>query len=201
MSGTLVSTGVAAGWYGKLPGLGDFVQRRLPPSFITPWDEWLQQGLRALDAQPPADDAAQPAPVRRFWLAAGVVDACGWAGLLMPSRDRSGRAFPLTVAQPMATLAQTLAARHWACCLAAAMRFTHNRTHTLDDFEHCLHALAPPPARRAARSDEALADALQDGAAARSVWWCHGAANAADFLVFEGLPPPPALARLLGRTA
>jgi hypothetical protein len=33
------------------------------------------------------------------------------------------------------------------------------------------------------------------------VWWCHGAANAADFLVFEGLPPPPALARLLGRTA
>lgn len=200
MSGPVVNAH-AAGWYGKLPGLGDFVQRRLPPSFVTPWDDWLQQGLRALDAQPPTDDAVQPAPVRRFWLAAGVLDACGWAGLLMPSRDRSGRAFPLTVAQPMATLAQSLAARQWTSSLVAAMRFTHDRAHTLDDFEDCLHALPPPPARRAARSDEALAAALQPGAGARSVWWCHGAAKAADFLVFDGLPPPAALARLLGGAA
>jgi type VI secretion system protein ImpM len=198
MSGEVVSA-VAAGWYGKLPGLGDFVQRRLPPSFVTPWDEWLQQGLHALSVQPLDDDATTPAPVRRFWLAAGVLDACGWAGLLMPSRDRSGRAFPLTVAQPMATLAQSLAARPWTSSLVAAMRFTHDREHTLDDFEDCLHAL-PPPARRATRADEALAVTLHRGDAARSVWWCHGATKAADFLVFDGLPPPTALAQLLGGT-
>jgi type VI secretion system protein ImpM len=28
----------AAGCYGKLPCLGDFVSRRLPRAFIQPWD-------------------------------------------------------------------------------------------------------------------------------------------------------------------
>lgn len=200
MSGALVSAGTAAGWYGKLPGLGDFVQRRLPPSFVTPWDEWLQRGLGALAAQPTANGAVQPAPVRRFWLDAGVIDARGWAGLLMQSSDRSGRAFPLTVAQPMSTLAQSLAARQWASSLVAAMRFTHDREHTLDDFEDCLHALPPPLVRRAPRADEALAASLHDGHVGRSVWWCHGAAKAADFTVFDGLPPAAALARWLART-
>jgi type VI secretion system protein ImpM len=199
VSGPVVSPVLAAGWFGKLPGLGDFVQRRLPPSFVTPWDEWLQRGLHALDAQPREEELEPPAPVRRFWLDAGVVDACGWAGLLMASRDRSGRAFPLTVAQPMATLAQSLAARPWASSLVAAMRFTHDREHTLDDFEECLHALPPPPVRRMTRADEALAAALRRDGTARSVWWCHGAAKPADFLVFDGMPPPAALAQLLGR--
>jgi type VI secretion system protein ImpM len=199
VSGPAVSRS-AAGWYGKLPGLGDFVQRRLPPSFVGPWDEWLQQGLQALDALPLAGEVTHTAPVHRFWLAAGVVDACGWSGLLMQSRDRSGRAFPLTVAQPMATLAQSLAARPWTSSLVAAMRFTHHREHTLDDFEECLHALPLPPQRRIARADEVLARALHANDAVRSVWWCHGATKAADFLVFEGLPPPTALARWLGAT-
>lgn len=34
-----------AGWYGKIPSLGDFVSRRLPPDFINTWDTWLQQGM------------------------------------------------------------------------------------------------------------------------------------------------------------
>lgn len=33
------------GWYGKLPGAGDFLGRRLPSAFIQPWDRWLQDGL------------------------------------------------------------------------------------------------------------------------------------------------------------
>ena len=30
-----------AGWFGKLPSLGDFAQRRLPPEFVQVWDDWL----------------------------------------------------------------------------------------------------------------------------------------------------------------
>ncbi|MBL8452331.1 MAG: type VI secretion system-associated protein TagF, partial [Zoogloea sp.] len=33
---------MTAGWYGKLPALGDFAQRRLEQDFITGWDTWLQ---------------------------------------------------------------------------------------------------------------------------------------------------------------
>jgi len=33
------------GWFGKIPALGDFVTRHLPPSFVQPWDEWLSAEL------------------------------------------------------------------------------------------------------------------------------------------------------------
>ena len=43
------------GWYGKLPALGDFASRRLPPEWIAPWDGWLATGLHQLrEAAPEA---------------------------------------------------------------------------------------------------------------------------------------------------
>jgi type VI secretion system protein ImpM len=204
-SDTAVAAAGAAGWYGKLPGLGDFATRRLPPQFVERWDGWLQSGLRDMPHARRASDGANGAdrafaPVRRFWLGPGVADTLAWAGLLMPSTDRAGRRFPLTVAQPMPTLAQSLAARAWLSSVVAAMRFTQGNQHTLDDFEECLGALPPPLPKPAPRADELLAaEVLQTLAAqgARSVWWCHGATTAPDFLVFDGLPAPAVLARLL----
>lgn len=186
----------AAGWYGKLPGLGDFAMRRLPPEFVSHWDAWLQSGLQTM-SDSPAHDSSALAPVCRFWLAPGVVDTLAWGGLLMPSSDRAGRRFPLTVAQPMATLAQAIAARRWFSSVVAAMRFTLDNQHTLDDFEECLSALPPPPLRAAPRADELLAAAVQTKASVCSVWWCHGAASAEDFQLWNRLPPASALAPLL----
>lgn len=186
----------AAGWYGKLPGLGDFAMRRLPPAFVSRWDDWLQCGLHTMRDLPSGDHDTL-APVCRFWLADNVVDGSAWGGLLMPSADRSGRRFPLTVAQPMGTLAQAIAARRWFSSVVAAMRFSLDNEHTLDDFEECLSALSPPPMRAASRADERLAAQVRNDAAACSVWWRHGAANAEDFLLWRGLPEPAALATLL----
>ena len=187
----------AAGWYGKLPGLGDFAMRRLPPAFVERWDAWLQAGLQDMPHARRASDDSALAPVRRFWLGPGVVDALAWGGLLMPSTDRAGRRFPLTVAQPMPALAQAIAARRWFTSVVAAMRFTQGNEHTLDDFEECLGALLPPPLRPAPRADELLAAELLNTRAACSAWWCHGAVGAKDFLVFDGMPAPGVLATLL----
>ena len=33
------------GWFGKIPSLGDFASRRLPPTFVKPWDQWLSAEL------------------------------------------------------------------------------------------------------------------------------------------------------------
>ena len=33
------------GFFGKLPEFSDFLSRRLPRSFLDPWDAWLQQGI------------------------------------------------------------------------------------------------------------------------------------------------------------
>jgi type VI secretion system protein ImpM len=187
----------AAGWYGKLPGLGDFAMRRLPPNFVERWDAWLQAGLLEMPHARRLADNGALAPVRRFWLKPGVVDALAWGGLLMPSTDRAGRRFPLTVAQPMPALAQAIAARRWFTSVVAAMRFTLDNAHTLEDFEDCLAALPPPLLRPAPRADEALAAEILQSASACSAWWCHGAATAQDFRVFDGLPAPAALASLL----
>lgn len=191
------TTAAAAGWYGKLPGLGDFAMRRLPPNFVERWDAWLQIGLHDMPHARRASDDGALAPVRRFWLSPGVVDALAWGGLLMPSTDRAGRRFPLTVAQPMPALAQAIAARRWFSSVVAAMRFTLDNEHTLDDFEDCLAALPPPLCKPAPRADELLAAEILHGASACSAWWCHGAATAQDFRVFDGMPAPAALASLL----
>jgi type VI secretion system protein ImpM len=93
----------AAGFYGKLPSLGDFVTRRLPVPFVQPWDLWLRESLAASQSQLGQTwlDHYLTSPLWRFVLSAGVAGQTGWAGVLMPSVDRVGRYFPLTLACPL----------------------------------------------------------------------------------------------------
>ena len=74
----------APGWYGKLPGFGDFAGRRLSSALIADWDSWLQQGLSELRRS--GED----------WLDR-YLNSPVWLGILMPSVDRVGRYFPLTI--------------------------------------------------------------------------------------------------------
>lgn len=88
------------GWFGKLPSLGDFASRRLPHDFIAVWDWWLQGALDASHAHL-GDDWLRcylTAPIWRFVLLPNLVGDTAWSGVLMPSVDRVGRQFPLTVA-------------------------------------------------------------------------------------------------------
>ena len=98
-----MSESFETGWYGKLPAQGDFVTRRLPPSFIEPWDAWLNAMLSGSRERLGSAwrDAFLSAPAWRFMLAPGVVGQQGWAGLIVPSVDSVGRYFPLTVASAL----------------------------------------------------------------------------------------------------
>ena len=91
-------------WFGKLPFLGDFASRRLPESFIRPWDEWLQPGLAAARAAIGERwlDLYLTFPVWRFVVPAGLLGDANWIGVLLPSVDRVGRCFPLTICEPLA---------------------------------------------------------------------------------------------------
>jgi type VI secretion system protein ImpM len=92
-----------AGWYGKMPCLGDFASRRLTPEFITPWDAWLQRSIATSRQQLGEQwlDIYLTSPMWRFVLAPGVCDERACAGLLVPSVDKVGRYFPLTLVQPL----------------------------------------------------------------------------------------------------
>ncbi|VTU29158.1 type VI secretion-associated protein, family [Variovorax sp. PBS-H4] len=87
-------------WYGKLPARGDFVGRGLPPGWRSDWDGWLQQGLALAAAT--LDSAALRERLRAFspwrYLALPAPGEI-WCGILVPSHDRVGRAFPLTLAE------------------------------------------------------------------------------------------------------
>ncbi|MEC4750114.1 type VI secretion system-associated protein TagF [Methylomicrobium sp. Wu6] len=90
----------APGFYGKLPSHGDFLFRRLPRQFIEPWDHWLQAGLTASREQLGEAwlETFLYSPIWEFALAEGQCGNDAWAGVMMPSVDRVGRYFPLTLA-------------------------------------------------------------------------------------------------------
>lgn len=90
----------AAGWYGKIPALGDFASRRLPNEFTQRWDAWLARAIETSQAALGSAwlDTYLSGPLWRFALSPGVIDTRYWFGVLMPSVDRVGRYFPLTIA-------------------------------------------------------------------------------------------------------
>jgi type VI secretion system protein ImpM len=94
-----MQTASAAGFYGKLPCKGDFLQRRIAQEFVDAWDTWLQQCLFASREQLQEGwlDAYLTSPVWRFALAEGVCGSGAYAGVMVPSVDRVGRYFPLTL--------------------------------------------------------------------------------------------------------
>lgn len=100
----------APGFYGKVTTHGDFVTRRLPRSFIDSWDEWLQLGLQHSKQRLGNTwlNTYLTAPLWRFAVDSGIIDRHAWSGVVMPSVDRVGRHFPLTIACPNFGHARTL---------------------------------------------------------------------------------------------
>ena len=98
------------GWHGKLPTVGDFATRRLDPAFVNVWDDWLSQGLAKFRAQDESHwvDAYLASPTWRFFITPGFLPEPlhrqAWAGIVMPSMDRVGRYYPLTIATRLENL-------------------------------------------------------------------------------------------------
>ena len=90
------------GWFGKLPGAGDFAHRRMPHALRTVWDDWLHDGLADLRARHQGwVESYLTAPVWCFLLAPGVADDSAWMGAMAPSVDRIGRYYPIAVFAPL----------------------------------------------------------------------------------------------------
>jgi len=87
------------GFYGKLPCRGDFLQRRVHQEFVSVWDAWLQRCLAESIAQMGDRwlEAYLTSPVWRFVVAPGICGAGAYGGVMVPSVDRVGRYFPLTI--------------------------------------------------------------------------------------------------------
>lgn len=87
------------GFYGKLPSHGDFLRRRVSDAFVEQWDAWLQQCMSESRAAL-GDRWLEIYLTSPAWRFVCAPYACGPApviGVMVPSVDRVGRYFPLTL--------------------------------------------------------------------------------------------------------
>jgi type VI secretion system ImpM family protein len=196
-----------AGWFGKLPALGDFASRRLPEDWIAAWDAWLGVELAAA-REAVGDDAwlalYMVAPISRFWIAPGLLTRDAWLGVLMPSVDSVGRHFPFTLAAPLraghADLLDALANDDW---LAAADSLARQVLDPAFDVAALEQAIAGLPALHGERRDEEHSGTLlarelhARHPRLRCLWWCEGASMPDDYFGADGLPRGAAFMALL----
>jgi type VI secretion system protein ImpM len=103
---------VEVGLYGKLPSHGDFLRRRASDVFVSVWDAWLQDCMAA-SRSALGDrwlDVYLTSPAWRFTGGAGTCGAAPVIGLMVPSVDRVGRYFPLTIVAELPAHASPIAA-------------------------------------------------------------------------------------------
>jgi type VI secretion system protein ImpM len=199
------------GFYGKLASRGDFVSRGLPQSFIQPWDAWLAAGLQASQQQLGEDwlTAYLVSPLWRFALAADVCGPDAVVGVLMPSIDRVGRYFPLTIAQTLvpdqSLAALTAEPDAWFEQVETLMLRTLEEGSDFQAFDDSIAVLGVLPTtqrepicrvaglQRTTVNDtqnrhRMLAELACDGA---SLWWGKGSERIAPGLMrCQGLPDP-----------
>ncbi|RKT46313.1 type VI secretion system-associated protein TagF [Thiocapsa rosea] len=199
------------GFYGKLPSLGDFVSRRLPAELVQPWDLWLRECLVESRAQLGDSwlETYLTSPLWRFVLTPGVAGRSAWAGVLMPSVDRVGRYFPLTLACPLETGVdplRILAAADWFERAEAVMLSGLEEDRSVEDFDALTLELGVPidllpglaaaaaagqvrsnawrigaasPSELSAGCSTLLARALDQVFCAYSLWWSRGSEQVA----------------------
>jgi len=192
------------GWFGKLPGMGDFAHRRLPETFRTPWDAWLQSGLTGLRQR--HDDWTErylESPLWSFVLGERVIGPSRWVGVLMPSVDGVGRYFPfalvseITVPQEDALRGEALAqVRRW---------WTRGTQAALDGLENDLDATRFDAALQALfgatdvdEADEVTDDICLLPAAGQSLWLTHPDGSAGWRMRGAGLPSSQRFDALFG---
>ena len=229
MSGTTVTaTASLSGFFGKLPSRGDFIGRQLPKTFVAPWDAWLQAAIAHSRAQMGEElwrEYYCTSPIWRFALGPGLCGADAYAGIMMPSMDRVGRYYPLTIAAPLAPdhplLALSSAGEFWfqqaeQLALAALERDELD----LDAFSQQVAALGAPLLSNLSTANAthgnawycplpesldffgaapALANHLLRRAFPQpSLWWTEGSEWIARcLLICAGLPPATGFAALL----
>lgn len=212
------------GAFGKMPAVGDFFRLSAPPGFVSAWDPWLQGAMVAAQSALGAewDGHYMSAPIWRFALAPGLAGRHKTLGVLMPSVDRVGRRFPLTLMAALDTPGpvaldhfreDALYARLEELALAAL-----DDAMTRDRLEGDLAALAAPEMRATAPLRAAggclvmtqsapgavpgdLAAGLLAGRYATPSLWSAEVDGAPRLLVCEGLPDAAAARGLFDLTA
>ena len=188
------------GAFGKMPSLGDFFRLDVPPGFTSTWDGWLSGVLPVARQQlgPRWQDCYYNAPIWRFTLTAWLVGRHAVAGVMMPSVDRVGRAFPLSLAAPISVdgaevhLAMTEGFAALEAVALEALEFTMTREillQRLTDMSSRFEALQSPAS--------AVPEAFERPGA--SGFWSALDGDRVDYLATRDLPDAATFRAMLDR--
>ena len=211
----------SCGFFGKLPALGDFVSRRVQDGLRETWDEWLQAGLVRAKADTGDEWEALylSGPVWRFALPPGYAAPEACCGLWLPSVDRVGRKFPMTVLATVESAPKTLelmaeAADFLAAAETLVVAALQGEVFDLGIFEndianlHDLLPMADEPGRPVSADaiawmlalpfgtaleveiPELLGDRAYDELDGLGLWWTAGSAAVAPALLVSSEMPP-----------
>lgn len=199
------------GAFGKIPSLGDFLRSDAPPGFVEVWDGWLQGVMLSArrDLGMRWQECYFSAPIWRFTLSQGLAGRLPVMGILMPSVDRVGRQFPLTLMAPLPqgtpvilthlaadavfarleelalqTLERDLGRAQLLQQLATLPRVSVPRRPVTVDRGGVLTLIAPP----GQDPGGGVAAALLDGRMRQPALWSTLLAEGSRLMVTEGLP-------------
>jgi type VI secretion system protein ImpM len=173
------------GFEGKLPSRGDFVGRGLPRSFLRPWQAWVDAALSA--SRRMLGEAWLPAwleaPVWRFAMQGGACGPDAVLGLMLPSVDRAGRHYPLTVAAVFIGVQAAPADVAWLDAVEAPALDALALDHAPEALLLSLDAVPGPDAGDGRGSGQ---------------WWTAGSPRVpAARISLPGLPPPADFAAMI----
>jgi type VI secretion system protein ImpM len=199
-----VKSATVVGFYGKLPCRGDFLHRRVPQEFVDVWDAWVRESLSESRRQLRDRwlDAYLTSPVWRFVLTEGLCGTDAYAGLILPSVDRVGRYFPLTIVARWEVDVFPLEAacnqeRWFESAEALALHALEAPSLDFDDFDRGVARLAAQI--DASVEPSACLPSLEERRMRPvSVWWTDGSNEIAPgMLCVTGLPEPSGFAAML----
>jgi type VI secretion system protein ImpM len=179
----------SSGYFGKIPGRGDFVGAGLPLPVVRAWDKAVSAALagakeKLADRWP---ELWLEAPVWRFALPDSQCGPTSLLGLWMPSVDRAGRLFPLMIATSCKGTSPERMARHGTAWLDAAE--DAGRDAIADDLtpDELMARIPPPPDLSSTPGTGApchLPPAAKGG-----IWWTDGGPFvAARGMVLDAMP-------------
>jgi type VI secretion system protein ImpM len=208
------------GFFGKLPSHSDFITRRVPSALLAPWEAWLEAGLQ--HSREFFGDAWLEAYLSSpIWSFCGSAGCCGdrpFCGVLMPSQDRIGRYYPLSIMTRLCAGASpfdiAISATEWFEQMEALALSCLREGFDFATFDARLAAVPVPSAgaKTAASADAPypeiyrtaefgglLSRLLERAAVGYSLWWTsESQTSAARFYAYQGLPPMAEFARFLG---
>jgi type VI secretion system protein ImpM len=158
------------GFFGKLPSHGDFISEGLERDTITTLDTWIRGGLHACEQEFGTgwSKLFAASPPWRFIVEKGVWGNATYAGVMLPSKDRVGRSFPLLIVAQLHDFAyhpRTLYLDHtWFMAAEGLAETSLTRDFDIGHFTQSLKRMRLPRPD----DEEVLATSQTDRSA---LWW------------------------------